>query len=61
MRYRSRYKHSVVVEVVNDKAIIRLGQTKWKAIVYMDVRDGEVCTRPTDEFYRIFEPQTESK
>lgn len=58
MRYRSRYKHSVVVEVVNDKAIIRLGQTKWKAIVYMDVRDGEVCTRPTDEFHRIFEPHS---
>jgi hypothetical protein len=60
MRYRNRNKHSVVVEIVCDKAIIRIGQTKWSGVVYRDVRDGDVCTRPFFEFYAIFEPINDS-
>jgi hypothetical protein len=49
----------VVVEIISDNAIIRIAQTKWDGIVYMDVRNGEVCTRPKGEFHRIFEPVTD--
>lgn len=61
MRYRNRNKHTVVVEVVSDTATIRVGQTKWRGIVYMDVRNNEVCTRPTEEFHRLFEPYSGDK
>ena len=60
MRYRNRHNSSIIVEILNEKAQVRLGETKWTGIAYLDLRNNNLCVRLPEEFHRMFAPLTGS-
>jgi hypothetical protein len=52
-KYRHRNHHGVVVEVIGP-AEFRLGESRWKSVVYQ--RNGKLFVRTQGEFVNSFEP-----
>lgn len=55
-KYRHRNHHGVVVELVGP-AEFRLGESRWKAVVYE--RNGKLFVRTQGGFVTAFEPVPE--
>jgi hypothetical protein len=56
MRFTNKSKPSIIVEVVSIDAKLRVGETKWDAVVYRRVDDGQIHVRPKPEFFEKFVP-----
>ena len=56
MRFTNKTKPSIVVEIVSLDAKLRVGETKWDAVVYRRVDDGLIHVRPKSEFFEKFVP-----
>jgi hypothetical protein len=54
MRFFNKSKPSIEVEVVSLDAKLRVGETKWDAVVYRRVDDGQIHCRPKVEFFAKF-------
>ena len=54
MRFFNKSKPSIIVEVVSLDAKLRVGETKWDAVVYRRVDDGQIHVRPKPEFFEKF-------
>ena len=54
MRFFNKSKPSIEVEVVSLDAKLRVGETKWDAVVYRRVDDGQIHVRPKVEFLEKF-------
>jgi hypothetical protein len=54
MRFCNKSKPSIEVEVVSLDAKLRVGETKWDAVVYRRVDDGQIHCRPKVEFFAKF-------
>ena len=54
MRFFNKSKPSIEVEVVSLDAKLRVGETKWDAVVYRRVDDGQIHVRPKSEFFEKF-------
>ncbi len=55
MKYRNKYRKSVVVEVLDMSAEYRLGEMKSVAVVYRKVGSERLCCRLKPEFLKYFE------
>jgi hypothetical protein len=56
MRFTNKTKPSIVVDLVSLDAKLRVGETKWEAVVYRRVDDGQIHVRPKSEFFEKFVP-----
>ena len=54
MRFFNKSKPSIEVEIVSLDAKLRVGETKWDAVVYRRVDDGQIHVRPKPEFFAKF-------
>jgi len=54
MRFANKFKPLIEVEVVALDAKLRVGETKWDAVVYRRVDDGQIHCRPKAEFFAKF-------
>jgi hypothetical protein len=54
MRFANKFKPLIEVEVVTLDAKLRVGETKWDAVVYRRVDDGQIHCRPKAEFFAKF-------
>ena len=54
MRFTNKSKPSIIVEIVSLDAKLRVGETKWDAVVYRRVDDGQIHVRPKPEFFEKF-------
>jgi len=54
MRFFNKFKPLIEVEVVTLDAKLRVGETKWDAVVYRRVDDGQIHCRPKAEFFAKF-------
>ncbi len=54
MRFFNKSKPSIEVEVVSLDAKLRVGETKWDAVVYRRVEDGQIHCRTKVEFFAKF-------
>jgi hypothetical protein len=54
-KWKSKYKPTTVVQILSDNAQVRLGETKWKGVAYLDGKN-RVCFRTSEEFYEKFVP-----
>ena len=54
MRFFNRTKPAIIVEVIALDAKLRVGETKWDAVVYRRVDDGQIHVRAKVEFLEKF-------
>ncbi len=54
MRFFNRTKPAIIVEVIALDAKLRVGETKWDAVVYRRVDDGLIHVRTKVEFLEKF-------
>ena len=54
MRFTNKTKPSIIVDSVSLDAKLRVGETKWDAVVYRRVDDGQIHVRPKVEFLEKF-------
>lgn len=54
MKFFNRSKPAIIVEVIALDAKLRVGETKWDAVVYRRVDDGLIHVRPKSEFFEKF-------
>jgi hypothetical protein len=54
MRFFNKFKPLIEVEVITLDAKLRVGETKWDAVVYRRVDDGQIHCRPKAEFFAKF-------
>lgn len=54
MRFTNKTKPSIIVDIVSLDAKLRVGETKWDAVVYRRVDDGQIHVRPKPEFFEKF-------
>jgi hypothetical protein len=54
MRFFNKFKPLIEVEVITLDAKLRVGETKWDAVVYRRIDDGQIHCRPKAEFFAKF-------
>lgn len=54
MRFTNKSKPSIIVDIVSLDAKLRVGETKWDAVVYRRVDDGQIHVRTRVEFLEKF-------
>ena len=54
MRFTNKTKPSIIVEIVSLDAKLRVGETKWDAVVYRRIDDGQIHVRHKVEFLEKF-------
>lgn len=54
-KWKSKHKPTTVVQVLSDNAEMRIGETKWKGVAYVDAKN-RVTFRQTKEFLDKFIP-----